>query len=246
MLKDHVAVITGGTRGIGKAIAMKFAKEGALLAVIATRDTEAARASLEELQQISPGSRLYACDVKDASQVEAVTEEILADFGHVDILVNNAGITRDNLLPSISVMDIDDVIDVNLKGTIYMTRALIRSFVKQRHGVIINMSSVVGLMGNKGQANYAASKAGVVGFTKTVAKEYGRRKIRCNAIAPGYIATEMTAKLSEELTKSIADSLPLGTLGEPDDIAELALFLASDRSKYITGEVIKVDGGMYV
>ncbi len=246
MLRGKVAVITGGTRGIGKAIATKFASEGAKLAIIATRDNEGARETISNLKKFGSDARLYICDVKDPEQVAAVTEEILADYGNVDILVNNAGITRDNLLPSLSVMDIDDVIDVNLKGTIYVTRAFMRSFIKQRHGNIVNLSSVVGLMGNKGQANYAASKAGVVGFTKTIAKEYGRRNVRCNAIAPGYIATEMTAALSSEQTQAIAASLPLGKLGEPDDVAELALFLASDRSRYITGEVIKVDGGMYV
>ncbi len=246
MLKGKTAVITGGTRGIGKAIATKFAGEGANLAVIGTRESESAKETIESLKEMGCDARLYTCDVKDPEQVAAVAEEILADFGNVDILVNNAGITRDNLLPSMSVMDICDVIDVNLKGTIYVTRAFMRSFVKQRHGNVINLSSVVGLMGNKGQANYAASKAGVVGFTKTVAKEYGRRNVRCNAIAPGYISTEMTAALSSEQTQAIAGSLPLGKLGEPEDVAELALFLASDRSKYITGEVIKVDGGMYV
>ncbi len=246
MLKGKVAVITGGTRGIGRAIAERFAKEGADLAIIGTRESESALETIKKLREAGSEARLYICDVKDPEQVTAVAEEILADFGKVDILVNNAGITRDNLLPSLNFMDIDDVIDVNLKGTMFVTRAFIRSFVKQRHGNVINLSSVVGLMGNKGQANYAASKAGVVGFTKTIAKEYGRRNVRCNAIAPGYIATEMTAKLSPEQTSAIAESLPLGKLGEAEDVAELALFLASDNSKYITGEVIKVDGGMYV
>ncbi len=246
MLNGKVTVITGGTRGIGRAIAEKFAKEGSSLAVICTRETAAAKESIEELKKEGCDARLYVCDVKDPEQVASVAEEIMADFGRVDILVNNAGITKDNLLPSLSIIDIDDVIDVNLKGTMFVTRAFIRSFVKQRHGNIINLSSVVGLMGNKGQANYAASKAGIVGFTKTVAKEYGRRNVRCNAIAPGYIATEMTASLSEEMKQSLVKDLPLGRLGEASDVAELALFLASDSSSYITGQVIKVDGGMYV
>ena len=246
MLEGKVAVISGGTRGIGNAIAWKFAEQGANLALIATRDSERNKKAVKELSETGRDVRLYICDVKDPEQVVSVAEEILADFGTVDVLVNNAGITRDNLLPSLSVMDIDDVIDVNLKGTIYLTRAFIREFVKQRHGNIVNISSVVGLMGNKGQANYAASKAGIIGFTKTVAKEYGRRNIRCNAIAPGYIATEMTATLNEEQTNEIAKQLPLGRLGQPDDVADLALFLAGDSSRYITGEVIKVDGGMYV
>lgn len=246
ILDGKVAVISGGTRGIGNAIAWKFAEQGANLAIIATRDNERNKKAIKELSETGRDVRLYICDVKDPEQVVSVAEEILADFGSVDVLVNNAGITRDNLLPSLSVMDIDDVIDVNLKGTIYLTRAFVRSFVKQRHGNIVNISSVVGLMGNKGQANYAASKAGIIGFTKTVAKEYGRRNIRCNAIAPGYIATEMTATLNEEQTNEIAKQLPLGRLGQPDDVADLALFLAGDSSRYITGEVIKVDGGMYV
>ncbi|SHN65183.1 3-oxoacyl-[acyl-carrier-protein] reductase [Butyrivibrio hungatei DSM 14810] len=246
MLEGKVAVISGGTRGIGNAIAWKFAEQGANLALIATSDSERNKKAVKELSETGRDVRLYICDVKDPEQVVSVAEEILADFGTVDVLVNNAGITRDNLLPSLSVMDIDDVIDVNLKGTIYLTRAFVRRFVKQRHGNIVNISSVVGLMGNKGQANYAASKAGIIGFTKTVAKEYGRRNIRCNAIAPGYIATEMTATLNEEQTNEIAKQLPLGRLGQPDDVADLALFLAGDSSRYITGEVIKVDGGMYV
>lgn len=246
MLEGKVAVISGGTRGIGNAIAWKFAEQGANLALIATRDSERNKKAVKELSETGRDVRLYICDVKDPEQVVSVAEEILADFGTVDVLVNNAGITRDNLLPSLSVMDIDEVIDVNLKGTIYLTRAFIREFVKQRHGNIVNISSVVGLMGNKGQANYAASKAGIIGFTKTVAKEYGRRNIRCNAIAPGYIQTEMTAALNEEQTNEIAKQLPLGRLGQPEDVADLALFLAGDSSRYITGEVIKVDGGMYV
>ena len=246
MLEGIDAVISGGTRGIGNAIAWKFAEQGANLALIATRDSERNKKAVKELSETGRDVRLYICDVKDPEQVVSVAEEILADFGTVDVLVNNAGITRDNLLPSLSVMDIDDVIDVNLKGTIYLTRAFVRSFVKQRHGNIVNISSVVGLMGNKGQANYAASKAGIIGFTKTVAKEYGRRNIRCNAIAPGYIQTEMTAALNEEQTNEIAKQLPLGRLGQPEDVADLALFLAGDSSRYITGEVIKVDGGMYV
>ena len=246
MLSDKIAVITGGTRGIGKAIALKFAQSGADVAIIATSESDAARNTLAELKKLGSDSKLYVCNVSNSEEVERMSEMILADYGQIDILVNNAGITRDNILPALKDSDIDDVIDVNLKGCMYVTRAFIKSFVKRRSGNIINISSVVGLMGNKGQANYAASKAGIIGFTKTVAREYGKRNIRCNAIAPGYIATEMTATLNEDMTKAIAESLPLGTLGEPDDVANLALFLAGPSSKYITGEVIKVDGGMYV
>lgn len=246
MLSDKIAVITGGTRGIGKAIALKFAQSGADVAIIATSESDAARNTLAELKKLGSDSKLYVCNVSNSEEVARMSEMILADYGQIDILVNNAGITRDNILPALKDSDIDDVIDVNLKGCMYVTRAFIKSFVKRRSGNIINISSVVGLMGNKGQANYAASKAGIIGFTKTVAREYGKRNIRCNAIAPGYIATEMTATLNEDMTKAIAESLPLGTLGEPEDVANLALFLAGPSSKYITGEVIKVDGGMYV
>ncbi|WP_022778342.1 3-oxoacyl-[acyl-carrier-protein] reductase [Butyrivibrio sp. AE3009] len=246
ILEGKVAVITGGTRGIGQAIAGKFAENRADLAIIATRVTDEAKSVVMELEQTGRTVRLYTCDISDAEQVASVAEEIMADFGKVDILVNNAGITRDNLLPSLGIMDIDDVINVNLKGTMYMTRAFIRNFIRQRSGNIVNISSVVGLMGNKGQTNYAASKAGIVGFTKSVAKEYGRRNIRCNAIAPGYIETQMTEKLPENIQEELKKSLAIARLGKPEDVANLALFLGSDNSSYITGEVIKVDGGMYV
>lgn len=246
MLKGKVAVVTGGSRGIGRAIAEKFAENGANLAIIATRATEEAKKFIEELKEKGVDARLYTCDIKNPEEVESAAEEITADFGTVDILVNNAGITRDNILPSLSIMDIGDVIDVNLKGTMFVTRSFIRQFVRKKNGNIINISSVVGLMGNKGQTNYAASKAGIIGFTKSVAKEYGRKNIRCNAVAPGFIATDMTDKLSPEQVQEINKQITLGRLGSPLDVAELVLFLASDRSSYITGEVIKVDGGMYV
>ena len=246
MLSDKIAVITGGTRGIGKAIALKFAENGADVAIIATSESDAARNTLALLKSMGSDAKLYVCDVSNSDEVARMADMIIKDYGQIDILVNNAGITRDNILPALKDSDIDEVIDVNLKGCMYVTRAFIRSFVKRRSGNIINISSVVGLMGNKGQANYAASKAGIIGFTKTVAREYGKRNIRCNAIAPGYIATEMTAALNEEITKQIEESLPLGKLGKPEDVADLALFLASSSSSYITGEVIKVDGGMYV
>ena len=246
MLKGKVAVVTGGSRGIGRAIAEKFAENGANLAIIATRATEETKKFIEELKEKGVDARIYTCDIKNPEEVESAAEEITADFGGVDILVNNAGITRDNILPSLSIMDIGDVIDVNLKGTMFVTRSFIRQFVRKKNGNIINISSVVGLMGNKGQTNYAASKAGIIGFTKSVAKEYGRKNIRCNAVAPGFIATDMTDKLSPEQVQEINKQITLGRLGSPLDVAELVLFLASDRSSYITGEVIKVDGGMYV
>ena len=246
MLKGKTAVVTGGTRGIGKAIAKKFAENGANVAVIATSDNTRAQETIKELQNLGVNARLYTCNIRDAEEVASVKEEILADFSKVDILVNNAGVTRDNLLPGLSIMDIDDVIDINLKGTMFMTRAFIRDFVRNRGGNVINISSVVGLMGNKGQTNYAASKAGIVGLTKSVAKEYGRKNIRCNAIAPGYIETDMTGKLSDTQKGEIASNIPMTKLGKPEDVANAALFLASDLSGYITGEILKVDGGMYV
>lgn len=247
MLEGKCAVITGGTRGIGKAAARLFLLNKASVAVIATKDSEEARNALKEIDPDGSGKLFfYACDISDPEAVEETAKKITADLGKVDILVNNAGITRDNILPGLSREDIDSVIDINLKGTMYVTKAFIRGMVRQKSGSIINMSSVVGLMGNKGQTNYAASKAGIIGFTKAVAREYGRKNIRCNAIAPGFIETRMTDALNEEQRSEIIKTLAIERLGKPQDVAELALFLASDRSSYITGEVIKVDGGMYV
>ena len=246
MLQGKTAVVTGGTRGIGFAIAKKLAGDGANVAVVATRGGEAAERAIAELAALGVTAKLYLCDIRNAEAVDAAAAEILQDFGGVDVLVNNAGITRDNILPGLSAADIDDVIDVDLKGAIFVTKAFVRSMMRKRSGSIINISSVVGLMGNRGQANYAAAKAGLIGFTKTIAKEYGGRGIRCNAVAPGYIATEMTAALPEEAREALVKSLPLGRLGDPEDVANTVLFLAGDASGYITGEVIKVDGGMYV
>ena len=245
-LYGKIAVITGGTRGIGYAVAQKLAENGAKLALIAAHGGERAEEAVKKLTDAGAEARLYVCNIANPAEVSKTAEQILADFGGVDILVNNAGITRDNLLPALTTDDISEVIDVDLKGAIYVTKAFIRTFVKRKGGSIINISSVVGMMGNKGQTNYAAAKAGIIGFTKSVAKEYGRRNIRCNAIAPGYIATDMTAVLGAEVTEELTKQLPLGRLGKPEDVAELALFLAGDASAYITGEVIKVDGGMYV
>ncbi|MBR5666086.1 MAG: 3-oxoacyl-[Lachnospiraceae bacterium] len=245
-LNGKIAVITGGTRGIGYAVAQKLVECGAKLALIAAHGGERAEEAVKNLTDIGAEARLYVCNIANPAEVSETAEKILADFGGVDILVNNAGITRDNLLPALTTDDISEVIDVDLKGAIYVTKAFIRTFVKRKGGSIINISSVVGMMGNKGQTNYAAAKAGIIGFTKSVAKEYGRRNIRCNAIAPGYIATDMTSVLGAEVTEELTKQLPLGRLGKPEDVAELALFLAGDASAYITGEVIKVDGGMYV
>lgn len=246
MLTGKKAIITGGSRGIGKAVALKLAGKGAETAIVATQESEAAEQTLKELEDIGVQAKLYLCDIREESQVKDTVGRILSDFGKIDILVNNAGITRDGLLMGMRQSDIDTVIDVNLKGTIYMTRELLRPFMKQRKGNIINISSVVGLMGNAGQANYAASKAGIIGLTKTVAKEYGSRGIRCNAIAPGYILTDMTGALKEDVSENMKKMIPSGRFGTPEDVANLAAFLAGDDSAYITGEVIKVDGGMYI
>ena len=246
MFEGKTVLVTGGSRGIGKAVALKLAEQGADVAIVATSKSAAAEETLEQLKALGVKACLYACDISDEAQVKETVDNVLADFGHIDILVNNAGITKDKLLMAMSAEDIDRVIDVNLKGTIYMTKACIRPFMKQRKGSIINISSVVGLMGNAGQANYAASKAGIIGLTKTVAKEYAARGIRCNAIAPGYISTDMTDALSEADSKKIKDMIPTGRLGTPEDIAGVAAFLAGDLSSYITGEVIRVDGGMYI
>lgn len=246
MLKGKTAIVTGGSRGIGKAVALKFAELGANVAVVATSNGETVQNTLVQLNEKGVKANLYVCDISNPNQVKETVDNIVVDFGKVDILVNNAGITKDGLLMAMSEDDIDRVIDVNLKGTMYMTKALIRPFMKKRSGNIINISSVVGLMGNAGQANYVASKAGVIGLTKTIAKEYAARGIRCNAIAPGYIVTDMTGELNEATSENIKKMISVGRFGQPEDIANVVAFLASDMSSYITGEVIKVDGGMYI
>ncbi len=246
MLKEKVAVITGGSRGIGRCIAKKFAQNHANVALIATKDGEEIRNAVKELSSLGITAKAYFANVADMDEMENVAASIIKDFGRVDVLVNNAGITKDNLLMSMKRDEIDAVIDVNLKGCMYSTKAFLRNFLKQKSGNVINISSVVGMMGNKGQTNYSASKAGIIGFTKSLAKEYGKKNLRANAIAPGYIETSMTEVLSDEVKDAIKKEIVLGRLGKPEDVADLALFLASDMSSYITGEVIKVDGGMYV
>ncbi|HBZ89892.1 MAG TPA: 3-oxoacyl-[acyl-carrier-protein] reductase [Lachnospiraceae bacterium] len=246
MLNEKVAVITGGSRGIGRCIAKKFAQNHANVALIATKDGEEIRNAAKELSSLGVTAKAYFANVADMDEMENVAASIIKDFGRVDVLVNNAGITKDNLLMSMKRDEIDAVIDVNLKGCMYSTKAFLRNFLKQKSGNVINISSVVGMMGNKGQTNYSASKAGIIGFTKSLAKEYGKKNLRANAIAPGYIETSMTEVLSDEVKDAIKKEIVLGRLGKPEDVADLALFLASDMSSYITGEVIKVDGGMYV
>ena len=240
-MKGQIALVTGGSRGIGLAISQELARGGCRVAVIG-RNLEAAIAALDGLE--GEGHRAYRCDVSDAEGVRSVVEGIGKDLGGVDILVNNAGIARDNLLMRMKEEEWDDVLAVNLKGAFNMTRALARSMMRRRNGVILNVTSVVGLTGNAGQANYAAAKAGLIGFTRSVARELASRGVRCNAIAPGFISTDMTARLPEAAVEELHDRIPLGRLGEPSDVAGLVRFLAGPAARYITGQTISVDGGM--
>ena len=242
-LASQIAVVTGAGRGIGRAIALKFAAEGADVVCI-SRTAENSEKVAGEVRALGRRAWAHAVDVSDAAAVAAVVEKILAECARVDILVNNAGVTRDGLLMRMSESDWDTVLDTNLKGAFHFTKAFARGFIKQRSGRIINVASVIGLIGNAGQANYSASKAGLIGFTKATAKELASRGITANALAPGFIETDMTAGLKEELKTELLKQIPLGTLGQAEDIANAALFLASPAAKYITGQVLAVDGGM--
>lgn len=246
MLNDNIAVVTGGSRGIGRAIAVKLAELGADIAVIATRDSDQAQDTIKTIEDMGRKARLYVCDISNIEAVNNAVSQIITDFGGVDILINNAGITKDKLLMQMNEDDISDVIDVNLKGSMYVTKACLRNFVRKRHGRIVNISSVVGLMGNAGQVNYSASKAGIIGFTKSVAREYASKGITCNAIAPGFICTDMTNQMPKEAIDAMLGNIPCGRYGKPEEVASLAAFLVSDEASYITGEVIKIDGGMYI
>lgn len=241
-LAGRVAFVTGSTRGIGRAIAAVLHRAGAKVAVVG-RDPERARAAAAELGEHTVG---VACDVSDAAQVEAAVEAAETALGPVDILVNNAGLARDQILLRMSEADWDAVLDANLKGAFLTTRAVTRGMLKRRAGRIVNIASVVGLSGNKGQANYAASKAGLIGFTKAVAKEYASRNILVNCVAPGFIETDMTAGLPVEAREPLLQRIPLGRLGRPEDVAGAVLFLASDLAGYVTGQVLVVDGGMII
>ena len=245
LLENKVALITGGSRGIGKGIVEVFAQQGAHVAFTFNSSAEAANALAKELSKDGVQVRAYQSDAAQFDQAEALVSKVLEDFSSVDILINNAGITKDNLLMRITEEDFDRVIEVNLKSVFNMTKAIQRTMLKQRHGSIINMSSIVGVQGNAGQTNYAASKAGIIGFSKSVALELGSRNIRCNVIAPGFIETEMTQKLDEAPVQSWRDGIPLKRGGSPEDIANTCLYLASDLSSYVTGQVLHVDGGMY-
>jgi 3-oxoacyl-[acyl-carrier protein] reductase len=242
-LKDKVALITGGGRGIGKAIALAFSREGADI-VIADINKQDAENSCLEIEARGRKTLALEMDVTDYNQVEEAINKILDKFGKIDILVNNAGITRDNLLLRMSEADWDAVINVNLKGSFNCIKAVSKPMIKQRQGKIINIASIIGLMGNPGQANYSASKAGLIALTKTTARELASRNINVNAVAPGFIQTEMTAKLSQDLKEKMLQAIPLCRLGSPEDVALACLFLASEDSNYITGQTIVVDGGM--
>lgn len=240
-LSGKVALVTGGSRGIGLAVSEELARAGARIAVLGRNGDRAEQAAAG---LPGDGHRGFACDVADAEAARAVASDIEAGVGPVDILINNAGLTRDNLLLRMKEEEWDEVMAVNLKGAFNMTRAVVKGMMRRREGVILNVTSVVGLMGNAGQSNYAASKAGLIGFTKSLARELASRGVRCNAIAPGYIRTDMTAELSAEQTDALQESIPLGRLGEPGDIAEVVRFLVGPGARYITGQVLAVDGGM--
>lgn len=245
MLKGKTALITGASRGIGKGIAEKFAQNGAHIAFTFASSVEKARAFESELSA-KYGVKVvgYQSDASDFSAAQALADQVVADFGTIDILINNAGITRDTLIMRMSEDQWDEVINTNLKSAFNLTKACLKTFLKNRYGSIINMSSVIGVTGNAGQANYAASKAGMIGLTKSVAKELGSRNVRCNALAPGFIETEMTSSLNEDVVKQWVETIPLKRGGTTDDVANACLFLASDMSSYITGQTINICGGM--
>ncbi len=244
LLEGKVAIITGASRGIGSGIAKVFAEQGANVAFTYSSSVESAMILENELNALGVKAKGYQSNAADFNEAQKLVDDVVAEFGTVDVLINNAGITKDNLLMRMSEEDFDKVIEINLKSVFNMTKAVQKIMLKNRKGSIVNMSSVVGVKGNAGQANYAASKAGMNGFTKSIALELGSRNIRCNAIAPGFIETEMTAKLNEDVVKGWRDAIPLKRGGTPEDVANVCVFLASDMSAYVTGQVINVDGGM--
>lgn len=245
-LSGKNAVVTGSSRGIGKAIALKLASLGANIAVVYAGNAEKANETVAEIEALGVKAKAYICNVADFAEVKALVADIIAEFGGIDILVNNAGIIRDGLVLSMKEEDFDRVIDVNLKGTFNMIKNTYQHFMKKRRGRIINISSIVGINGNAGQANYASAKAGIIGLTKSVAKELAARNVTVNAIAPGYIETDMTNSMPEKAREAVMSSIPMKRVGQGEDIANAVAFLASDEASYITGEVIKVDGGMAI
>ena len=244
LLENKNILITGGSRGIGKGIVYKLFESGANVAFTYSSSSDAANNIINELVSEKNIVKAYKSDASDFYQCENLIKDVITDFGDIDVLINNAGITKDNLLMRMSEEDFDSVIEINLKSVFNMTKAVQRIFLKKRSGSIINMSSVVGIKGNAGQSNYAASKSGIIGFSKSIAIELGSRNIRCNVIAPGFIKTEMTDNLSESVIEAWNNTIPLRRPGETYDVANLCLFLASDLSSYITGQVINVDGGL--
>ena len=244
LLENKTAIITGASRGIGKGIALAFAEHGCNVAFTYSTSVNDALSFEKELKDLGVKAKSYQSNAADFNLAQLLIKDILDDFDKVDVLINNAGITKDNLLMRIAEEDFDQVIEVNLKSVFNMTKAIQRTFLKQRHGSLIHMSSVVGIRGNAGQSNYAASKAGIIGFSKAIALELGSRNIRSNVVAPGFIETEMTDKLPEDIVQRWRDGIPLKRGGSPKDVANACLFLASDLSNYITGQVLQVDGGM--
>lgn len=244
MLKNKNAIVTGASRGIGRAIAIEFANQGANVVINYSGNEKAANEVVEILKEKGVKSFAIKANVADENDVKAMMKEAIKEFGSIDILVNNAGITRDNLLMRMKEADFDDVIDINLKGTFLCIKSVTRQMMKQRSGRIINVASIVGVSGNAGQANYVASKAGVIGLTKSVAQELASRNILVNAVAPGFIETDMTDELNEDQQKAVLNQIPLEKLGSPSDVARVVRFLASDDAAYLTGQTIHVDGGM--
>lgn len=244
LLKGKVALVTGASRGIGRAIALAFAREGASVVVNYAGNKERAEETAAEIRELGQEALVSRCDVSNESDVQEMMKQTMEKFGHLDIVVNNAGITRDGLLMRIREADWDAVLNTNLKGVFLVTKAALRPMMRQRSGKIINIASVVGILGNAGQANYSAAKAGVIGLTKTTAREVAARGITVNAVAPGFITTEMTAKLPDQVKEQMKAQIPLQRLGSPEDVASVVRFLASNDSNYMTGQILSVDGGM--
>lgn len=246
MLEGKIALVTGAAKGIGRAIALALAADGATVIVNYNGSAQKAEAVVDEIKALGKDSEAYQCNVANTADVDAMIKDVIKRYGSLDILVNNAGITRDNLIMKMSEEDFDVVIDANLKGCFNTIKAVSRQMLKQRAGRIINITSVSGILGNAGQANYAASKAGIIGLTKTMARELASRGITVNGIAPGFVDTEMTQVLSDEVKEAATKQIPLGHFGKPEDIANMAAYLASEKAAYITGQIISVDGGMAI